>query len=387
MLTNAVEPDQLGGLYRYVSRLSAALVTAGAEVEIVTKRPRPELPERERRSDGVLVTRYAVPPKSNPLFAGLYPAMAVAGVVRALRARDGLVHAHYPLPALAPRLLGRPYLHTFHAPVYRELLPERAGSYLLPALAQGAAVRGTRALERTAISGARRLVVLSEHSRREAGLISPMAGTRALSLPGGVDLECFSPGPPIADPWVGDAEPLLFAARRLNFATGVLELVEAMKAVQAQLPRARLAIAGSGAAEQAVRERVHALGLSGSVRLLGPLPESVLAGWYRAAGLVVVPSQQLEAFGLATVEGLACGAAVVATPVGGSPELLEPLDRRLLSLSPRPESLAEAIVRLWRDPALLESIRSRARSRVAPQMGWRYVAERYLAAYAELQED
>ena len=312
--------------------------------------------------------------------------MAVTRVARELRARSGVVHAHYPLPAVAPRLLRRPYLYTFHAPVHREVLTERADSYFLPKATQGIAVRGTRALEKAALGGARELVVLSEHAKGEAELISADVGARALLLPGGVDLERFSPGPPIADEWADEARPLLFVARRLGFGTGVLELVEAMKVVLAELPGARLAIAGSGVAEQAVRERVRSEGLTGAVRLLGRLSEAELAGWYRAAGLVVVPSQQLEAFGLSTVEALACGAAVVATPVGGSPELLEPLDSRLLSASPRPKSIAEAIVLLWRDPAVLDSVRSRARSRVAPDMGWPDIAGRYRALYAEMRE-
>lgn len=69
MVTNAVAPDKLGGLERYVRELSAGLVAAEASVTVIAKRTAPEQPDEERGADGVLIRRFDPPRKTDPLFA------------------------------------------------------------------------------------------------------------------------------------------------------------------------------------------------------------------------------------------------------------------------------------------------------------------------------
>ena len=85
------------------------------------------------------------------------------------------------------------------------------------------------------------------------------------------------------------------------------------------------------------------LGLDDRARFVGRVEESELRDWYRAADLVVLPTVAYEGFGMVTAEALATGTPVVGTPVGATPELLEPLDPRLVAVGSDPTALADAI--------------------------------------------
>jgi glycosyltransferase involved in cell wall biosynthesis len=75
----------------------------------------------------------------------------------------------------------------------------------------------------------------------------------------------------------------------------------------------------------------------------GRVSENDLRDWYRAADVFVLPTIAYEGFGMVTVEALASGTPVVGTPVGATPELLEPLEPRLVAGGDDPPSLAAAI--------------------------------------------
>ena len=127
IVTNALAPDKLGGLERYVRELAAGLVRQGMRVTVVAKRVDPDHPARELGPDGVAIVRHDVPSKRLRTFALRYPLQVAAAVWREVGHPEPgtVVHAHYAMPALPLALAGIPYLYTFHAPVYREALNER----------------------------------------------------------------------------------------------------------------------------------------------------------------------------------------------------------------------------------------------------------------------
>ena len=384
LITNTV--DKSGGLERYVSELAGALSDRGADVTLVGKRLDSALSRSERRSDGVRVIRTSVPSKNDPSFAVRYPFVTASGALRAVRGLppDTILHGHFAVPVLPFALTRRRYLYTFHAPVYRELLSERQGSYALPTVVQGAAVAALRTAERLVVSAASATTVLSEFMRRELSMLSPRAGEGAVLLPGGVDTQRFSPGPSERPAWAGDADPLLFTARRLAPRTGVTELIEAMPEILAAHPEALLAVAGTGGEERRARAAIARLGLEARVLLLGRVSDEELVRCYRAADLFVMPTQELEGFGLSTAEALACGTAAVGTPVGATPEILAPLDPRLVAADRTAASIARGITDVLTDPALLERVRRQARARVDPAMSWPAIADRFLELYARM---
>lgn len=387
MVTNAVAPDKLGGLERYVRELAAALVRANLDVSVVAKSVIRDEADAEIGDDGVRILRHTVPHKADPLFAAKYPYYVRKGVALALQSKpQAIIHGHFPVPMMAnlqfPGRVRRPYLYTFHAPVHRELLAERQGTYTLPRPIQKSAVKCFRIMEAAVVSRASKVTVLSEFMRQRLADLSPRAAAEAALIPGGVDTKWFSPGA-TAQRRGNDDAPLLFTARRLTPRTGVRTLIDAMPAVLAVFPHARLAIAGDGHMRTEIERQILSLGLQKAVVLLGRVTNEDLVNWYRNASITVMPTAELEGFGLTTAESLSCGTPVLVTPVGANPELVGDLDLRLVADGADAAALSEGILRLLKSPQVLDDARARLRDGGRRAWSWDVVAQRYLDLYEQ----
>jgi glycosyltransferase involved in cell wall biosynthesis len=386
MLTNAIAPDKLGGLERVVRELSAQLVKSGMSVTVLAKQVDPSHPLEEIGSDGVRIVRHRVPSKKSPLFAVQYPAAVARAVREQLTQFPGaILHAHYAIPALPLSFRRRPYLYTFHAPVYREMLSERQGSYVLPQAVQRPAVASLRAAEARVLRKSSHAIVLSDYMRAELRQLDDATGEEATVIAGGIDVDRFSDGPSVRDDWSRDADPLLFTARRFTARTGVTQLVQSMPAVLRHFPAARLAVAGDGGLRPEIESEISRLGLGERVRLLGRVSDDELLRWYRCADLTVTPTQELEGFGLTTAESMACGTPVLVTPVGANPELVRTLDRSLVAGGASADALGEAIVRVLSQPALMRELRPRVREHAVAEWSWKVVLERHQNLYSHLR--
>jgi glycosyltransferase involved in cell wall biosynthesis len=286
------------------------------------------------------------------------------------------------LPALPLAVRGNSFVFTFHAPVWRELLVERQGTYALPGAIQTGAVLALRRTESLVARRASATVVLSNFMQSELAILNDGAARRAHVIPGGIDASRFNA---VHSPHARANEPaVLFTARRLTPRTGVDELIRAMPLITEQHPEATLKIAGAGAQEAGLRNLASELTPNGRIEFLGRISDDALVDWYRRATLVVLPTRELEGFGLTTAEALACGAAVIGTPAGATPELLAPIDPILLARNTSAEAIAAAVVDVLSDPARLSRIRAAASARVLPTMGWDNVTDRYLEIYQNL---
>jgi glycosyltransferase involved in cell wall biosynthesis len=116
------------------------------------------------------------------------------------------------------------------------------------------------------------------------------------------------------------ARPVVGTAARLVPVKGVLDLVQAFAIVHAELGDARLEIAGAGFDRPRLEREVEQMDLTSAVTFLGWRPDlgDLLRGWD-----VFAQASLEEAFGIAALEAMAAGLPVVATRVGGVPELVE----------------------------------------------------------------
>jgi len=383
MVTNAIAPDKLGGLERYVRELSAGLVRAGRRVSILTKQVNRDDPLEEWSQEGIRIIRHRVPSKELTTFALRYPGAVFRGVWDGLRSapRDAIFHGHYAISSLPLALSTRSFIQTFHAPVYKEVLAERGGSYVLPTPVQRAGVGSVRLAETLVLGRSRSNVVLSQFMFGELADLSTRAPSRTTIIPGGIDVEWFSPAtskPTITEP----ASPLLFAARRLTTRTGVPELVRAMSILRHDMPASRLAIAGDGHERATIEALIESEGLRDRVVLLGRISDADLRDWYRAADLVITPTQALEGFGLSTAEAMACGTACLVTPVGANPELVAGIDPGLVAAGTAGMDLAAAIKVLAGDEERLRRLGLASRQRAQAEWSWSRVVDSYLELYS-----
>ncbi|MGH7332878.1 MAG: glycosyltransferase family 4 protein, partial [Candidatus Rokuibacteriota bacterium] len=344
--------------------------------------------------DGVTVVRYHDPFMS---FGVLYlPSLVLARA--ALRATVGrwptdIVHAHHGISGLAAAWadLG-PRCYTFYGPWHLEFLSEAAqrpdlswlqrqtSRFWIPAKA-----RLARLIERAAVRRSEHVVVLSRFSARQVEAIHGAAHSRTTVIPGGVDLERFTP---VADRRAAREAlglavegSLLFTVRRLVPRMGLEGLLRAL----AQLPGVQLVIGGSGILRASLERTAVHLGVADRVCFTGFIPDEQLARYYQAADLVVLPSLALEGFGLITLEALACGTPVVATPESGATDVLGSLESSWLAPDREPATFAQTVAavlaRLPRETDLARRCRAHA-----ARYGWPRVVGQYEQLYRALRD-
>jgi glycosyltransferase involved in cell wall biosynthesis len=161
---------------------------------------------------------------------------------------------------------------------------------------------------------------------------------------------------------------LLLTVRDLEQRMGIDTLLEALTRLPKDRPFYCL-IGGTGPLRGFLEKLCERLGLAQRVRFLGYVQEDQLPLYYQAADVFVLPTRAHEGFGLVTVEALACGTPVVGTPAGATPEILTPLNPRLLAPSCEASSLAstlEAALPLVGD----EDFRRRCRSYAETNYSW-----------------
>ncbi len=190
----------------------------------------------------------------------------------------------------------------------------------------------------TAVSEASAAGVRRHHFAPRVELVEP-----------GVDIEQLErsarDAPATAIP---DRRPRVVCLARHFPVKGVDVLVEAFPRVLAEIPTAGLVLVGGGPDHEALIARVAELGIADAVhftdRQLNPAP------YLAAADLAVLPSRR-EGLPVSAHEALALARAVVASAVGGTPDVVRPRETGWLVPPEQPEALAEAIVEALRHPA------------------------------------
>ncbi len=155
---------------------------------------------------------------------------------------------------------------------------------------------------------------------------------------------------------------------------GLDSLIRAMAILRRHLQEALLLIGGAGSLRDDLESLTASLDLNGHVRFLGFVPDEQLPLYYQAADLFVIPTREMEGFGLVTVEALACGTPVLGTPIGGTPEILVPLRSDLIFPGTDPDAIAKLILehhhRLQSDPGGYQDLRDACRRHALDRYAW-----------------
>jgi glycosyltransferase involved in cell wall biosynthesis len=156
-------------------------------------------------------------------------------------------------------------------------------------------------------------------------------------------------------------------AARLERAKGLMILLEAFAAARRRVPGIRLRVSGVGPLASTARERADALALGDACEFLGYTPEDDKRALLESFDVFVLPTLA-EGTPNSLIEVMMLGVAVVATTVGGIPDMLardaaNPDDAALLVAPDDADALADALVRLATDAALRERLGAAARRR------------------------
>ena len=371
----------IGGAERVLRQQALGLAKLGHRVCVIARAPF-ESAETHLSIGSVAERRYPVTRTSEPAFVW-------SSVQNSIRAFDltrqtgpldvGMIHQS--LAGLGPilfryRSVSR-WVYVCHSLAHEEYLTraERA-STTLEWVRRRLSVRARRWIERMVIRRCHHVIVLSEFMKRQVMATHGIAPKSITVVPGAADQAMFYPphdrNEIRRELKLPESRTILFTVRNLVPRMGLEHLLEAMTMLGEEQRNLLLLIGGEGQLRPRLEELIRSKGLQDSVLLLGFVPEEQLAKYYQASDLVVMPTLQLEGFGLVTVEALACGTPVMGTPVGAIPEVLSTVDPLLVTEGTDGWSLAHTL------RSLLKRFRDQPgeRERVS-QKGLEVVEQRY----------
>lgn len=292
----------------------------------------------------------------------------------ARKEKPDIIHAHWILPqgftaAIVSKLLGIPFVVTAHA---GDVFP--LGNPLF------------RLLSRFSINSAAAVTVNSSYTKAAVAKISALKSISV--IPMGVDLKLFSSSTASAAAavrkkyGVGRNGRMLLFVGRLVEKKGVTYLISAMAAVVKSYPQCKLVIVGDGPEKPALQLQAPQLGLSGSVIFAGSIPNRQLPPYYKAADVFVLPSivdsrGDTEGLGVVLLEAIAAGTPVVASNVGGIPDVVIGRKTGLLVQQKNSIELAAAVAALLRNRLLAKRLAAAAKKHIAQAYSWQKIANRF----------
>ncbi|MHB8813917.1 MAG: glycosyltransferase [Steroidobacteraceae bacterium] len=303
----------------------------------------------------VLHPRYVVVPKCARLSGFTYFLGVCLPLRRLVRSEAiDLLHVHCAFPdavgvALAASFIGLPFVVTAHGSDINVYAEQRSIRWQV-----------ARALAR---AGA--VIAVSLALKRKIGAMSPSAGERVVHIPcAGVDPRVFRlREQALARGELGlppDGRIVLFAGQfvTIKAVDVLLAACRNLMSRQRLQPNDLVVLAGEGPERKALE--AQAAGLHGTVRFVGEVSQARLATWMSAATLFCLPSRN-EGTPNVVIEALASGRPVVASRVGGVPEVISDGVNGLLAEPGNAAALADAIAaafdRHWDAPAIAATVK------------------------------
>lgn len=391
LFTKEYPPHVYGGAGVHVEYLSRSLAkTIDVEVRCfgeqhagegrLTLRGTPQWEETKRNTD--------------PRFTGAVDAFARSLVMAKDTLDADLVHCHTWYTdmggLLASKLWGVPYILTIHSlePLRPWKVEQLGNGYHLSAW-----------MERTAIEQADAVIAVSRETRQDVLRLFGIAPERVHVIHNGIDVAEYKPVTTtgvLQRYGIDVARPYLLFVGRITRQKGIVHLVNALPMID---PNLQIVLcAGAPDTPEIAQEMEASIAKASSLRpdilwIRDMLPRHDTIELYSHAAVFCCPSVY-EPFGIINLEAMACETAVVASDVGGIPEVVVPGETGLLvdpglmpgGFDPADPAafsarLADAINQLARDPALRQRFGQAGRARVHNHFTWDAIAAQTLALY------
>jgi glycogen synthase len=394
LFTNEYPPNVYGGAGVHVEYLSRELSRL-VPVEVRS------FGEQDEHRDNLRVKGYPAwseaKQNTDPRFGG-----ALDAFYRSLQmAKDTLdadvVHCHtwYADMAgfLAKKLWGVPLVLTIHSlePLRPWKVEQLGNAYHLSSW-----------MERTGIEDADAVIAVSEETRNDVLRFFAVPPEKVHVIHNGIDLQQYRNNPAtdaLVSRGVDPSRPFVLFVGRITRQKGIIHLVNAIPQIDPSLQIVLCAGAPDTkeiGQEMADRVAEVSQGREGVIWIREMLPREDVIQFYSHAAVFCCPSVY-EPFGIINLEAMACETAVVASAVGGIPEVVVPGETGLLvnlklkegtfdPVDPATFSadLAAAINKVGTDPALQSRFGQAGRRRVEERFSWSAIAERTLALYQSL---
>jgi len=159
-----------------------------------------------------------------------------------------------------------------------------------------------------------------------------------------------------------------------------------MSEIVKEVPDVKLVFVGHGGMREELEMLSKKLGVKKNVKFAGFVEESMKPLYYRAADVFCLPSVMThEIFGIVNLEAMACSVPIVASKIGGIPDVVRDGENGLLVLPRDSDALADAITYLLEDEDVREKMGKNGRKKVE-DYSWNRVGEETEKIYLNLAE-
>jgi D-inositol-3-phosphate glycosyltransferase len=334
-------PPHKGGIEQVSYEQSKRLTERGYQIDVLTSKFEGRNPNPLR---GIRIHHY---PSLNVAkrFGVPYPVISFSAykTFTQLMKNCDIVHAHGHvymssyLAGMVAKKYGKPFIVTQHNTFidYQSFLNivEQLNDLFI----------GKQVLKR-----ADRIVTVSEETKKYV-LRLGADKTKTSVIYNGVDTDVFRPANKEENReklGLPKNRRIILSVRRLVYKNGLDTLLESVPHAAQNHPDILFVVAGKGPSRKLIEDRIKELGIEANIRLAGFVPDNLLPAYYGAADCFVLPSASGEGLPLVLLEAMACGLPVIATAVGGTPEILRNMKNGVLVPPRNPEAMAEALSRL-----------------------------------------
>jgi glycosyltransferase involved in cell wall biosynthesis len=349
-----------GGTRVYVDRFAGALLESGHEVHIFTTSLDDSLPEHDEEKGAAIHRTFVRAGTAGPLRVTVATRVTrqfnevdkrehfdVINLHSAYLLRYGMLRRRHLIMQTVHAVVTYEYLFTVKK-VVSSLIFSLDGLKELLSFPVKLPVSYVR--EWTSIRRADAVVVMSEYVRGTIRRFFPWVKKDDVFISRiGIDTADYAPSRSKAETrcelGLTRNEIVLMTARRLAPRMGLENLIAGFcrSASENSDVKMRLIIAGRGPLRERLARLIRDCGMADAITLLGFIPDEKLLQYYHAADVFVLPTEQLEGFGIVSLEALASNLPVIATPVGANPEVVGPVCPELMTASGSPADITEKI--------------------------------------------
>ena len=330
IISDFILPDNYGGSGRVVDEYVNHLRLKGYNIFVLTFSKSKNLPNKEKKN-GIIIYRLSKNVVSLPYSLIVYNKLIIQHKINVV-----ILNAPFSGISSLFNLKKVNKIYVFHSPWPEEYYVNKNKKNMFYWL--------RLYIERIILNTCDYIVCYSQYMKNKLLLIHKLNEEKVKVIYVGVNEKKFYPqnrtevrkklGLPI-DKFI------LFTARRFVPRMGLENLLFAIKEIVKEYKNILLIIAGSGPLEKRLKNIVSELKIEPWVSFVGYLNDERIVKYYQSADVFVLPTKELEGFGMVTVESLSCGTPVLGTPVGGTVEILSKLG--LLFEDTTYESMAKKI--------------------------------------------
>ena len=351
----------IGGVENHVYHLSKELINNGHSVKIICAN---EPKSSNKKIDNISIVRL------NYLFKITNTTFTPSLPIRILQSNFDILHTHMPTPwssdmsILVAKIMKKKSIITIHNDMDKSSFISKLVTKIY-----------LYTFYKVSLALVDKIIVINpnwETSFTATKNILKNHKKKISVLPNGIDLSLFKQTRTDKQ----NKNKLLFVSvlDKYHSFKGIDFLLEAIKIVTNTIPDIELSIVGEGDLKKYYQKKSQKLGIQKNVLFIGEVKHTDLPNYYNNASMFILPSTEIEGFGIVLLEALACALPVIATDIVGTSRDIEKYNAGIIVKPKNAQLLANAILQLVSNQQQAKHMGANGRKLVEENYDWKKIA-------------